>query len=107
MTKVCYQALPMSAFTTLQKRVFPIYFRLQTLLIILTALTCPPYGPASLFGRRGDLVPMTLAGAVAVLNVNVYGPRTQEAMIERIHQGEKSDALFFAYILSSSSPFDF
>lgn len=88
MTKVCYKALPMSAFTTLQKRVFPIYFRLQTLLIILTAVTCPPYGPVSLILRVGDLIPMTLAGAMAALNFGVYGPRTQEAMIERIHQGK-------------------
>jgi hypothetical protein len=27
MTKIAYQALPRSAFTTLQMRVFPIYFR--------------------------------------------------------------------------------
>lgn len=89
MTKVCYQALPMSAFTTLQKRVFPIYFRIQTLLILLTAITYPPYGPMSLIiCRAGDLIPMTLAGAMAALNLGVYGPRTQKAMIERIHQGK-------------------
>ena len=88
MTKVCYNALPMSAFTTLQKRVFPIYFRLQTLLILLTAVTCPPYGPVSLIFRLRDLIPMTLAGAMAALNLGVYGPRTQKAMIERIHQGK-------------------
>lgn len=88
MTKVCYQALPMSAFTTLQKRVFPIYFRIQTLLIILTAVTYPPYGPVSLIFRISDLIPMTLAGATAVLNLGIYGPQTQKAMIERIHQGK-------------------
>ena len=88
MTKICYRALPMLAFTTLQKRVFPIYFRLQSLLIILTVVTCPPYGPVSLIFRVGDLIPMTLAGAMAALNLGVYGPRTQAAMIERIHQGK-------------------
>ncbi|KAL2050415.1 hypothetical protein ABVK25_009249 [Lepraria finkii] len=47
MTKICYDALPMPAFTTLQKRVFPVYFRLQSLLFLLTAATHPPYGPVS------------------------------------------------------------
>ena len=87
MTRVCFEALPMSAFTTLQKRVFPLYFRLQSLLLVLTAVTHPPYGPVSLAASPGDLIPMALAGAMAALNTNIYGPRTQEAMIERIHQG--------------------
>ncbi|KAK3172758.1 hypothetical protein OEA41_006082 [Lepraria neglecta] len=86
MTKVCYNALPMPAFTTLQKRVFPAYFRLQSLLFLLTAATHPPYGPVSLVSSAGDLAPMALGGALAVSNLVVYGPRTQEAMVERIHQ---------------------
>ncbi|KAL2192839.1 hypothetical protein P885DRAFT_5136, partial [Corynascus similis CBS 632.67] len=40
-TKVCFVALPRSAFTTLQKRIFPIYFWAQTTLITLSALTFP------------------------------------------------------------------
>ena len=88
MTKVCYNALPMPAFTTLQKRVFPAYFRLQSLLFLLTAATHPPYGPVSLVSSAGDLAPMALGGALAALNLVVYGPRTQEAMVERIHQGD-------------------
>ena len=87
MTKVCYNALPMPAFTTLQKSVFPTYFRLQSLLFLLTAATHPPHGPLSLATSAGDLAPMTLGGALAVLNLMVYGPRTQETMVERIHQG--------------------
>ena len=87
MTKVCYNALPMSAFTTLQKRVFPVYFRLQSLLLLLTAVTHPPYGPVSLVTSLGDLLPMVVAGGMAVLNLGVYGPRTQRAMMDRIHQG--------------------
>ncbi|KAL8978334.1 MAG: hypothetical protein Q9177_006428, partial [Variospora cf. flavescens] len=86
MTKVCYHALPMSAFTTLQKRVFPLYFRLQSLLLLLTAVTHPPHGPLSLATSFGDLAPMVLGGAMAGLNLLVWGPRTQDAMIERIHQ---------------------
>ncbi len=87
MTKVCFQALPMSAFTTLQKRVFPIYFRLQSLLFLSTALTHPPYGPVSLISSPGDLIPLGFGGAMALFNMLVWGPRAQEAMTDRIHQG--------------------
>jgi len=90
MTKVCYNALPISAFTTLQKRVFPLYFRIQSILILLTAATHPPYGPFSLVTFTGDMIAITFAGAMALLNLTTYGPRTQQAMIERIHQGENS-----------------
>lgn len=89
MTKVSYNALPMSAFTTLQKRVFPLYFRIQSILIFLTAATHPPYGPFSLVTMTGDMITITFAGAMALLNLTTYGPRTQQAMIERIHQGEE------------------
>ena len=88
MTKVCYNALPMSAFTTLQKRVFPVYFRGQTLLLVLTALTHPPHGPVSLATSTWDLIPLAFGGAMAALNLMVWGPRAQTAMVERIHQGE-------------------
>ncbi|KAF2848074.1 hypothetical protein T440DRAFT_470426 [Plenodomus tracheiphilus IPT5] len=95
MTKVCYQALPMSAFTTLQKRIFPIYFRMQTALLVLTAVTLPPYGPLSFFEKKKDWIPLGFASGLAVLNLFVYGPRTQTTMIERIHQetrdGRKSN----------------
>ncbi|KAF2201235.1 hypothetical protein GQ43DRAFT_440799 [Delitschia confertaspora ATCC 74209] len=86
MTKVCYRALPMSAFTTLQKKVFPIYFNTQSLLLVVTALTVPPYGPLSLVTDWRDLIPLGFAGFVAGLNWAVYGPRTQKAMVDRIHQ---------------------
>lgn len=89
MTKICYNALPLSAFTTLQKKVFPAYFRIQSLLIFLTAATHIPYGPYSLVGSAGDTITLAFAGGMALLNLTMYGPRTQEAMIERIHQGEQ------------------
>nr|XP_036581336.1 uncharacterized protein CTRU02_08851 [Colletotrichum truncatum]KAF6789604.1 hypothetical protein CTRU02_08851 [Colletotrichum truncatum] len=90
-TKVCHSALPKSAFTTLQKRIFPIYFRCQTFLLVLTALTFPPGGPASLVKEKRDWIPFAIAGVTAVLNLLVYGPRTRQAMIDRIHQ-ETRDA---------------
>jgi hypothetical protein len=87
MTKVAYQALPRSAFTSLQKRVFPIYFRSQSLLLILVAATLPPCGPISLIRKKSNWIPLVVVGSTAVLNLIVYGPRTQKLMIERIHQG--------------------
>ena len=90
MTKIAYQALPMSAFTTLQKRAFPIYFQLQSLLLVLTAATFPPNSVVSLVQSTGDLVPLAVAGAMAGLNLLKFGPATREAMIERIHQGEQA-----------------
>ncbi|KAF2649994.1 hypothetical protein K491DRAFT_668008 [Lophiostoma macrostomum CBS 122681] len=88
-TKVAYQALPRSAFTTLQKRLFPIYFRSQSLLLVLTAITYPPYGPASLAKVKGDWITFVIAGITAGLNLMVYGPRTSRAMVERIQQATK------------------
>jgi hypothetical protein len=86
-TKVCYVTLPRSAFTTLQKRIFPIYFRSQSVLLLLTAVTLPPHGPLSLVQKRADWVPFAVAGVTALLNCLVYGPRTQKAMVDCIHQG--------------------
>ena len=36
---------------------------------------------------RSDWIPFVVASVTAVLNLVVYGPRTQELMIERVHQG--------------------
>jgi hypothetical protein len=87
MTKICYITLPTSAFTSLQRRVFPIYFRLQTLLVVLTAVTYSPRSLSSLARSTGDLLPLAFAGVTAILNLVMYGPRTSRAMVERIHQG--------------------
>ncbi|KAI1100827.1 hypothetical protein F4804DRAFT_344434 [Jackrogersella minutella] len=86
MVKVCHQALPRSAFTTLQKRVFPIYFCGQTVLLLLTAATIPPYGPLTLQASKSNWMPFTIAGVTALLNLMIYGPRTRQIMIDRIHQ---------------------
>jgi hypothetical protein len=87
MTKVTFQALPRSAFTTLQKRVFPIYFRGQALLLLLVIATRPPYGPVSLIEQKQDWIPFAIAGVTAGLNLLVYGPQTQSLMVQRVHQG--------------------
>jgi hypothetical protein len=94
MTKVSYQALPRSAFTTLQKRIFPIYFQSQSLLLLLVAATAPPYGPISLTRSKWEWISFLSAGATAGLNLLVYGPRTKDLMIERIHQGTSAPAVW-------------
>ncbi|KAI0452654.1 hypothetical protein F5B21DRAFT_515887 [Xylaria acuta] len=91
-TKICYVSLPRSAFTTLQKRLFPIYFRSQSLLLLLTIVTIPPHGPLTLIANKVAWIPFAFAGATAALNLLVYGPRTRQIMIERIHQ-ETRDGL--------------
>ncbi|KAL1648445.1 hypothetical protein SLS58_002200 [Diplodia intermedia] len=100
MTKISYAALPTSAFTTLQKRVFPVYFRLQALLLLVAALTYPPPPTtttttsssssmlALLDAPVADSGLLALAGATAVANWLKYGPATAEAMVARTHQGE-------------------
>lgn len=87
MTKIAYQSLPRSAFTTLQKRVFPFYFRSQSALLILVAVTLPPNGPVSILKAKGDWIPMVVAGITTTLNLIIYGPKTKDIMIQRIHQG--------------------
>jgi hypothetical protein len=87
-TKVAYIALPRSAFTTLQKRLFPIYFQCQSSLLLLTLLSVPPAGPLSLLRSIHTWAPFAAAGATAALNLCLYGPRTRQIMIERIHQSE-------------------
>lgn len=74
-TKISFQALPRSAFITLQKRLFPVYFRVQTLLLVLTAATLPL--PRML---TTDGVLFAVAGVTAVGNLVVYEPRTREAV---------------------------
>jgi len=88
LTKIAFVALPRSAFTTLQKKIFPIYFRGQAALLFLTAVTIPPSGILSIVQHKADWVPFAIAGVTSVLNLVVYEPRTRKAMIDRVHQGE-------------------
>lgn len=87
-TKISYESLPRSAFTTLQKRLFPIYFGTQSLLLLLTAVTIPSRGPLTLITDKTAWIPFTIAGITAISNLLVFGPRTRQIMIQRIHQGE-------------------
>ncbi|KAI1500206.1 hypothetical protein F5X99DRAFT_410356 [Biscogniauxia marginata] len=85
-TKICFSALPRPSFVSLQQRLFPAYFRAQSLLLLLAAATVPPSGPSSLAAKKGAWIPLAVAGAAALLNLVLYGPRTKQLMIERAHQ---------------------
>jgi hypothetical protein len=87
MTKISYQALPRAAFTTLQKRVFPVYFQSQSLLILLVTLTSPPHRPSAVMQDKCAWLPLLIAAMTAGLNLVVYGPRTQDLMVQRVHRG--------------------
>ncbi|KAF2004076.1 hypothetical protein P154DRAFT_552242 [Amniculicola lignicola CBS 123094] len=86
MTKVAHQSLPRSAFTSLQKRLFLIYFQGQSVLLVVVAASVPPYGPASFVQDKSIWTPFAVAGICAGLNLISYGPKTRRLMIERIHQ---------------------
>ena len=88
LTKVAHQALPRSAFTSLQGRLFPIYFRSQSLLLLIVVITFPPLGPVSIIRAKSDWIPFAIAGVTAGLNLVIFGPRTKRVMIERVHQGK-------------------
>ena len=91
LTKVTFQALPRPAFITLQKRLFPVYFRIQTFLLVLTAVTFPPRGLLSLSEAKLDGALFFMAGVTAMGNLIVYEPRTQAAMdaVAKVGQGMK------------------
>ncbi|KAK0617554.1 hypothetical protein B0T14DRAFT_391109, partial [Immersiella caudata] len=91
LTKLSYQSLPRPAFISLQKRVFPVYFRLQTGLLILCAITVPPLGLFSLVRSKSmwDGVLFGIAGVTAVLNLGVYEGRTRRGMVERVEQAKR------------------
>ncbi|KAF2714303.1 hypothetical protein K504DRAFT_420030 [Pleomassaria siparia CBS 279.74] len=86
MTKECFQALPRLSFTTLQKRLFPIYLRCQSLLLILAVVTFPSRSVLSLVQHKEDWIPFVIAGVTAGLNLILYRPRTQRIMIDSTHQ---------------------
>ena len=88
MTKVCFQALPMAQFTTLQKKVFPLYFKIQVGLLAAVAFSHPPMSLLSPIDRRRDIAPLALALGISTLNLIVYGPRIEKITVERSHQGK-------------------
>lgn len=88
-TKVAFKNLPRNPYVNFQKHIFPIYFHGQALLLFLSAVTFPPYGPVSLVQQKSDWIPFTISGVVSVLNLLVFGPRTKKLMLDRVDQGEQ------------------
>jgi hypothetical protein len=87
-TKVAFKRLPRTPYVNFQKHIFPIFFRGQALLLFLTAVTLPPYGPLSLIEHKSDWVPFAVSGVISGLNVMVFGPRTRKLMLDRVEQGK-------------------
>jgi hypothetical protein len=85
--KTTYRVLPRPAFITLQARLFPIYFQLQTFYLFLAAATFPPYGPISLVQDGTSAVLFSVAGIGTLLNFYVYGPKMRQIMIDRHGKG--------------------
>ncbi|KAH7409911.1 hypothetical protein DE146DRAFT_674739 [Phaeosphaeria sp. MPI-PUGE-AT-0046c] len=96
MVKIAYQALPRSAFTSLQKRAFPIYFRIQSMLLVVVAATAPPRGLLSVWQTNPDWISFAVAGLTAGLNLFVFGPKTQDLMIQRVHQATRDASMNLA-----------
>jgi hypothetical protein len=88
--KVLHSTLPRPQFTTIQKRLFPIYFCAQTLLVALTIVSYPFTAASQIYIVKigPDAVLLGMAQVLAVANLFIYGPRTSTAMTEIIHQGQ-------------------
>jgi hypothetical protein len=87
MTKLCYLYLPRPQFTSLQKRIFPVYFTLQTTLTAATVVTYPSGSLLALVENRFDAATLGTTLGITILNWLVFGPRTSQIMVKRIHQG--------------------
>jgi hypothetical protein len=90
MTKLCYIYLPRPQFTSLQKRIFPVYFALQTTLVAATAVSYPSGSLLALVENKIDAAIFGVILGISTLNWFVFGPRISQLMVERTHQGTKS-----------------
>ncbi|KAF7719052.1 Uncharacterized protein PECH_000234 [Penicillium ucsense] len=92
-TKVCFQELPMREFLILQRRVFPVYFKLQVGLAMLTAATHPSRSILSLAPDPWGAVPLAVVIGMGTLNWLIYGPRTTQcAFVRRALDREEGQA---------------
>ena len=93
---VAFKALPRPQFSSLQQKIFPVYFGIQTVLPVVLALTYPgtPGAPSSLSGtfaepnRWSVLVPVATMFVTSFFNMTIIGPATTRVMKERKHQGK-------------------
>lgn len=99
---VAFKALPRPQFASLQQKIFPIYFGLQTALPAVLALTYPGVkttlgtsasglsGSFAEQNRWSVLIPIFTIFATSLVNMVAVGPATTKIMRERKHQGELS-----------------
>ena len=106
---VAYKSLPRAQFATLQSAIFPIYFCLQSACPVLLALTYPGSSTKSSLGNGFGSVPQTQQSGIGgffadgnrwsvaapiivcfaanVVNLVWAGPKTNDIMRLRKHQG--------------------
>lgn len=96
---MAFKALPRPQFSTLQQKIFPVYFGIQTALPVILALTYPgtkPLGASGLSGAFADVnrwsvaVPILTTLVAGLANLIFIGPATTNIMKERKHQGKTS-----------------
>ncbi|KAI9367258.1 hypothetical protein BJX61DRAFT_529408 [Aspergillus egyptiacus] len=98
---IAFRVLPRPQFSSLQAKIFPTYFALQTALPVALALTASradkPLGIAGLLepeSRVKVLFPLATAFVTGLINLVVLRPLTVNTMRERKHQetrdGKKS-----------------
>ena len=99
---VSFAALPRPQFASLQSKLFPVYFSMQTALPVVLAVTYPGdsltsssiSGVLDLSTRYSVLAPIVTMGICGAANLLVIGPATTKCMRERKHQetrdGKKS-----------------
>ncbi|KAH7027768.1 uncharacterized protein B0I36DRAFT_364922 [Microdochium trichocladiopsis] len=107
-TKITFQALPRSAFTTLNKRIFRAYFLTQSVLVLVTAVTTPTNNLLTLLSWLPLLratttttttsdnssspstatwgITFAIMSVSSLLNLFLWEPRSRQAMIDRTHQ---------------------
>jgi len=98
---VAFRALPRPQFSSLQQKIFPIYFTMQTGLPVILALTYPGVRTAlgtATNGISGTLVeanrwsvlaPLATIFVAGIINMAYVGPATTRIMKERKHQETK------------------
>jgi hypothetical protein len=107
-TKITHRALPISSFTTLQKKLFPAYFRTTALLALGTIVAWPHWKTGDAFRGRlawkeGRGWEVALLGTMVVMvgiNWGWLGEAVRGVMVERVHQGEM--LIFPSHVFSSS-----
>ena len=85
-----YRALPRAQFRLLQASIWPMYFRLQTILTLLVAMTSPHMNYEAFVRMefvRTDFGLTSVLFIMATLNWCIFGPMTARIVMRRKHLG--------------------